>query len=114
MLNRFFTSQTIVDDSNSTLPAINRPECSMNQINISIQDVSGVLANLNTYKASGPDLLSPRLLKEGSNVLAEPLTILFNSSLAKCHFPNVWKDANVTPIFKKDDKSSPTNYRQFV
>ena len=111
MLNRFFTSQTIVDDSNSTLPAINRPECSMNQINISIQDVSDVLANLNTYKASGPDLLSPRLLKEGSNVLAEPLTILFNSSLAKCHFPNVWKDANVTPIFKKDDKSSPTNYR---
>ena len=111
MLNRFFTSQTIVDESNSTLPEIKRPECSMNQINISIQDVSDVLTTLNTYKASSPDLLSSRLLKECSNVLVEPLAILFNSSSAECHSPNVWKDANVTPIFEKDGKSSPTNYR---
>ena len=67
--------------------------------------------NLNIYKASGPDLLSPRLLKEGSDILAEPLSLLFNRSLDKCYFPIAWKDANVSPIFKKDDKSSPSNYR---
>ena len=111
MLNNFFTSQTIVDDSNTTLPKINVPENSLNSINISIEDVKDVLTNLNIYKASGPDLLCPRLLKEGSDILAEPVSLLFNRSLDKSYFPMAWKDANVSPIFKKDDKSSPSNYR---
>ena len=25
--------------------------------------------------------------------------------------PNIWKDANVSPVFKKGDKSEPSNYR---
>ena len=58
MLNNFFTSQTIVDDSNTTLPEMNEPY-SLNFINMSIGDVKDVLVNLNIYKASGPDLLSP-------------------------------------------------------
>ena len=60
---------------------------------------------------SGPDLLSPRLLKEGDTALAEPLSILFNRSLEKCQVPVTWKDANVSPIYKKDEKSLPSNYR---
>ena len=77
MLNNFFTSQTIVDDSNKTLPDITQPEYALNSIEISSQDVKDVLMHLNIYKACGPDLLSPRLLKEGATALAEPLSILF-------------------------------------
>ena len=62
--------------------------------------------HLNIYKACGPDLLSPRLLKEGATALAEPLSILFNRFLEKCYFP-----ANVSPIYEKDDKSLPFKYR---
>ena len=29
-------------------------------------------------KASGPDLISPRLLKEGATILSKPLSIIFN------------------------------------
>ena len=54
-------------------------------------------------KASGPDLISPRLLKEGVNILALPYPISFNRSLNKGYFQN-WKEANVTPIYKKNDK----------
>ena len=111
MLNNFFTFQRIVDDSNKVLPDINRPEYALNSIEICIQDVKDVLMNLNIYKACGPDVLSPRLLKEGATVLAEPLSILFNRSLEKCYFPVIWKDANVSPIYKKDDQSLPSNYR---
>ena len=67
--------------------------------------------NLDIYKASGPDLLSPRLLKEGSDIQAEPISLLFNRSIAKSYFTAAWKNANVSPISKKDDKSSPSNYR---
>ena len=74
-------------------------------------EVNQVPLNLNIYKICGQNLLSPRLLKEEANVLAEPLSILFNRSLETCYFPVIWKDANVSPIYKKDDKTLPSNYR---
>lgn len=66
---------------------------------------------LDTNKASGPDSISPKLLKEGIYQLAYPLTRLFNLSIALKKFPDPWKKSNVTAIFKKDSPSNPNNYR---
>ncbi|MEW8548405.1 MAG: reverse transcriptase family protein, partial [Candidatus Thiodiazotropha sp.] len=111
MMNTYFASQTVVDDSNKPLPHLLPSQYFLQQIEISIHDVKDALLNLNISKASGPDLISPRLLKEGANVLAAPLCNIFNRSLVEKYFPKLWKNANVTPIHKKDDKSSPSNYR---
>ena len=62
-------------------------------------------------KSSGPDGINNRILKELSSELANPLCSLFNSSLSSGSFPSSWKEANVTPIFKKDDASNVSNYR---
>ncbi len=43
--------------------------------------------------------------------MAVPLTNFNNYSLRNETFPCQWKQANVTPIYKKDDPSSPGNYR---
>ena len=99
ILNNFFTSKTIVDDFNKTLPDITQPEYAFNSIEISSQDVKDVLMHLNIYKACSPVLLSSRLLKGGATALAEPLLILFNCSLEKCYFPYSWID--VSPIYNK-------------
>ena len=45
------------------------------------------------------------------NSICEPLCILFNRSLSEGLFPESWKKAIVTPLFKKGDKSLPSNYR---
>ena len=50
MLNNFFTSQTIVDDSSKTLPDMTQPEYALNSVAISIPDVKDVLMHLNIYK----------------------------------------------------------------
>ena len=55
--------------------------------------------------------MNARLLKEGCHILAHPYSIIFNRSLEQGYFPSSWKDANVTPIYKKEDKSLPSNYR---
>ena len=34
-----------------------------------------------------------------------------NRSFEEGIFPDIWKIANVIPIFKKGDKSQPSNYR---
>ena len=43
--------------------------------------------------------------------LSEPLSKLFNCSLSQAKVPIICKEANVTPVFKKDDLSNYQNYR---
>ena len=40
-----------------------------------------------------------------------PLTILFQSTLTEGCVPQEWKQANVTPIYKKGSRSDVGNYR---
>ena len=57
------------------------------------------------------DLVSPRLIREGVDVLAAPLSSFFTKLFATSSFPLPCKKANVCPIFKKSDPSKPFNYR---
>ena len=81
------------------------------KLTITSEEVFDSLQNLNISKSCGPDLINPRLLKEGAAVLKYSLTMIFKSSITRCDFLKTWKMANVTPIHKKDDKSLPSNYR---
>ena len=62
-------------------------------------------------KAAGPDGINNRLLKQLSKPLSNPLGDLFNSSLEHGKVPTTWKEANITPIFKKNDPPEISNYR---
>ncbi|MCG8033361.1 MAG: endonuclease/exonuclease/phosphatase family protein, partial [Candidatus Thiodiazotropha taylori] len=81
MLNQYFSSQTTVNDTNKSLPHLDPVQHNLESITISIQDVKDVLQHLNISKACGPDLISPRLLKEGASLLASPYCTIFNRSL---------------------------------
>ena len=43
--------------------------------------------------------------------MVEPLRLLYKRSIDKNEIPEDWKKANVSPIFKKGDRSSVENYR---
>jgi hypothetical protein len=43
--------------------------------------------------------------------IAKPLSLLFNRSIQEMVFPDQWKIAHVIALFKKGDKSLPSNYR---
>ena len=51
------------------------------------------------------------MLRGVSKSISKPLCILMNRSFEEGIFPDIWKIANVIPIFKKGDKSQPSNYR---
>jgi len=59
----------------------------------------------------GPDELSAKLLIEVQNEIAYPLLLLFKKSLSESSIPQDWKQANVTPILKRN---SVENYRPGV
>ena len=102
----------MVDDANKELSHIDPSTHTLDSIVISCQDVKNVLLHLNITKASVPDLISQRLLREGADIFALPYSITFNRSLDQGYFPKSWKEANVTPIYKKYDKSLLSSYRQ--
>ncbi|PKU49523.1 rna-directed dna polymerase from mobile element jockey-like [Limosa lapponica baueri] len=73
--------------------------------------VRDLLQNLDTNKSMGPDGIHPRILRELGEVLAEPLSIIYQHSRQAGEVPADWHLANVTPIHKKGWKDDPENYR---
>ena len=69
------------------------------------------LQSLNVSKSAGADGLHPRILKELSNEICEPLKIIFETSMKTGKLPSDWKQANITAIFKKGKRNSVCNYR---
>ena len=69
------------------------------------------MKKLNPHKASGPDQLKPIVLQNLHKELAPILKVIFQRSIDQATLSSIWKEANVSPIFKKGDKTDPGNYR---
>ena len=78
---------------------------------MTVEDTEKILKYLNVSKANEPDNISNRVLKNTSNTLSNPLTKVFNLSLSSGTFPDHWKEANVTPVFKTSNRQDKNNYR---
>ena len=75
------------------------PFSSMGDITVYPKGVAKLLDGLNVHKASGPDGLNARVLKD------------YKESLAPGNVPDEWRQANVFPVFKKGEKYDAANYR---
>ena len=74
-------------------------------------DVKEEMLKLKTNKASGPDNMSPKLIKSCNNVLLKPLTLLYNSCISSSTFPDEFKKAKVIPLHKQLEKVLVDKYR---
>ncbi|GAB0209656.1 mitochondrial enolase superfamily member 1 [Grus japonensis] len=59
----------------------------------------------------GPDGMHPRVLRELADVIARPLSIIFERSWRTGEVPEDWRKGNVTLVFRKGKKEDPGNYR---
>ena len=111
ILNRQFTSVFSVEDTTTipTPPGDVFP--SMPDIVVDVHGVHKLLSNSKPNKASGPNSIPCRVLKEAALELAPVLTDIFNSSLATSMLPRDWRTANIAPVFKKGNTNSAENYR---
>lgn len=90
--------------------------CCVANIDFSFQEIDSyqtlqIIDSFTLPKATGYDNISLRALKENKLVLIPILTHLINIVIQKSSFPDCLKIARVTPLFKKGNKSDPTNYR---
>ena len=110
ILNTYFASSFSASGDKEVLINLNKME-EIGNITVDEIGIHSLLKNLKINKATGPDDLPARLLKELSNELSPILVVLFQASLNQGKVPQDWKLANVSPLFKKGDKSDPGNYR---
>ncbi len=86
-------------------------ESVLTTIQFRVSDVRKKIRSLKAEGAAGPDGIGPRVLQELQQEMAPALAAVFTKSMEEGVVPADWRDANVTPIFKKGAKSSPSNYR---
>ncbi len=112
LFNKFFVSQSDLDESSANLPCEPpSPDCVINQLVLQPENVYKILSCLDPAKATGPDGIGNLILKEAAVAIAQPLSHLFNFCVSMGYFPDCWKLAYVTPLFKKNNETLCTNYR---
>ena len=111
-LNEFFSSVFTNEDTSSFPEFEDKPLLSeLTSINITPEEIKSKLSKLNASKSAGPDGIHPKILKEISAEISTPLSLLYKKSLQDSKVPQAWKEGNIIPIFKKDNRSECGNYR---
>ena len=80
-------------------------------IDLNRSRVQKLISNVNSNKTSGPDGIHGKILKNCSESLAYPLSLIFKISYITGSLPKEWKLANVVSIHKKGSKDDIKNYR---
>ena len=111
IFNSYFLANSRIDSSNYSPSNLTSSGITLTRLEIDESDVLDILKCLDVSKATGPDGLSAKILKEAAPCIASPLSKLINMSLSKQVFPSEWKKANVTPIHKSGSTSECGNYR---
>ena len=83
----------------------------IDDITLQSDEIISLIRNLNPNKAPGSEEISGQRLLLCDNSVVLPLKMLFQNILVTPKYPDMWKLANVTPIFKKGDKQLIKNYR---
>jgi hypothetical protein len=114
ILNRQYQSVFTREDSSNIPSPLEQPSPAMPDIVISRNGILKQLQNLKENKASGPDHIPPRILKAAANPVSFCLERIFQASLSTGTIPGDWKQANITPVFKKGERFKASNYRPGV
>ena len=62
-------------------------------------------------QSKGPDEIPTFMILKNLDILSAPLEDCINTSFSEGTFPDSLKHANVIPLYKKKERSNPTNYR---
>lgn len=111
MFNSFFTSVFTRDDGIVLeYQKLNVNE-TLHDVTFTYDKVLSAIKTLKNKSSTGPDGLSPIVIKSLEDSICLPLLLIFNASILSGIIHTKLKSALVTPVFKKGLSSSVKNYR---
>ena len=94
---------------NDFLPDFTPPIFDIKEVNQ--MDIAKAIDRLSSSPACGFDEITAFMVKSGKPELLDILLYLFNMSIRTKRFPQLWKVAKVTPLYKSRDPNDKNNYR---
>ncbi|XP_065640464.1 uncharacterized protein LOC136073043 [Hydra vulgaris] len=111
-LNKYFHSVYVNDNCTNIIEfQYITSNLLLNTVLITQNDVQTRLQALDKSKSVSFDFVHPYVLKECSSSISYPLYLIFKKSMETGTLPDMWKKANVMPLFKKGSKLKASNYR---
>ena len=105
LFNNVFVSISTPIKNNSVLPLLLcKTNTRINYCRVTNNDILSIIKSLDSSKSHGCDNISIQMIKICRESVPIPLKIIFEESLKKGIFPQIWKKANVVPIHKKKTK----------
>ena len=110
--NDYFSQQCKPVISNSVLPILGLlTNEKIDHVTIENDEIISLIRKINLNKATVSDGISGQMLLLCDESVILPLQIIFTNILSTFKYPDMWKLANVTTIFKKGNKQLIKNYR---
>ena len=75
------------------------------------EGIMDIISNLNINKPTTFNNIPAKIIVANKDMLSPTLAKIFNESILSGKFPDLLKLADITPVHKKDDKSTKENYR---
>ena len=86
-------------------------EMGLLDINTNVEEVTGLIKDIDTSKSSCIDGISASALKDAMLAVPDHIAKLFNISFASSTIPDDWKIGTIVPLQKDGDKSEVSNLR---
>ena len=106
-INKFRNHPTILS-INKNMERIGCPSFAFEFV--SLEETIKEVNKLSIKKASQTLDIPVKIVKENKDLISYFVYNNFNNALSSLQYPNGLKYADVTPVFKKDDKSDKSNY----
>ena len=93
---------TFTKENMEELPSINSKPQQISRLSffrVTREQVLRVLKDLRIVKSPGIDGIHPHILKELSDSISYPLSLIFQDCIKSGIIPQQWKDAIIAPIF---------------
>ena len=115
VLNEYFSSVFTTEDTSSLPVPFTKFEGNksehLGQFFVTPEMITKKIKRMKDNTSPGVDGIPPKLLKEIVGQISTPLAKVFNLSLEEGIVPAEWKEANITPLFKKGSSNKPENNR---
>ena len=78
---------------------------------VSLDEITKEIKRLDAKKFCQDTVIHTKVIKNNSDIFADFFFLNLNNCIASSVFPSNFKNAEITPVYKKDSKNTESNYR---